>query len=121
MTQFNSKIFIHDRLCSAGHINERITYFCIILFAVPFPFMFMPHDDTTVKMVKAWFSRYKVHGFFSLKKTVVHHFLQMFLNFLPQYYQTHKHNLTNPLTPLSKSYSNHYPTLNSFDDVFFFS
>ena len=43
LTQFRSEIFRGTHLCSAVHVNDRITHFCIIWCAVSFPYLLMPH------------------------------------------------------------------------------
>ena len=42
----------------------------------------------------------------------------MFLNDPLQYYLTHKHHLTNTLSPMSKSHLNYHPPLNPFNNIF---
>ena len=61
MTQLNSKIFRHTHPCTAVHVHEWSTHFCIIQCAVPFPFIFIPNDDTKGKSL----SGYKGHEFSS--------------------------------------------------------
>ena len=81
-----------------------------------FPFVFTPHDDTTGKMKKGYFSRYKGRGFSSrIFETIVCH---VFFNYYLQYYPTQKHYLTSPFTPLSKSFSNYHIPLSSFNNIF---
>ena len=91
----------------------------IIRCVIPLPFMFKPHDDITYKITKGWFVKIQRTWIFIFKyERIVRHFFKYFFNYSLQYYLTQKHNLINIFYLLSKSYSNHHPTLNSFDNIF---
>ena len=89
--------------------------FFIIWYAIPLPFMFKPHDDITYKITEFGLSRYKGHGFSFLKwKDGMALFSNIFELFPSILYDPKRHANKNK----HKSYSNHHPTLNYFNDIF---
>ena len=102
ITQFNSKIFRYVHLCSAVHVHERSTHFCIILFDIPLKLMFMTNDETTGKTVNIYFIKIQriwiLINFFGNNGTPF--FSNIFLSYSLPYYLTHKNNLTSNPNPM---------------------